>query len=56
MKCMMISDKLNWHDHGSYTKMTALSLNVNVMDKEESKEIVVHENLSVNNYKDVSKS
>ena len=24
-KCMMRSDNLNWHDHGSYTEMTAPS-------------------------------
>ena len=34
VKCMMISDNLNWHNHGGYTEMTALSLNVNVTDKE----------------------
>ena len=22
-KCMMVSDTLNWHDYGGYTKMTA---------------------------------
>ena len=36
-KCMRRSDKLNRHDHGSYTKMTAPSLNVNVTDEDESK-------------------
>ena len=36
-KCMIRSDKLNWHNHGGYTDMTALSSNVNVMDKDESK-------------------
>ena len=30
-KCMMISDKLNWYDHGGYKEMTAPYLNVNVM-------------------------
>ena len=34
-KCMMRSDKLNWQDHGSYTKMTAPSPNVNVTDEDE---------------------
>ena len=45
-KCMMRSDNLNWNDHGSYTKMTAPSSNVNVTDEEKSKEIIVHETLS----------
>ena len=36
-KCMMRCDKLNWHDHGGYTKMTAPYSNVNITDKEESK-------------------
>ena len=43
---MMRSDKLNRHDHGSSTEMTDLSSNVNVTDKDESKEIIVHETLS----------
>ena len=34
-KCMMISDKLKRHDHGGYTEMTALSLNVNFKDEDE---------------------
>ena len=34
-KCMMIYDKLNRHDHGSYMEMTSLSLNVNVTDENE---------------------
>ena len=53
---MMRSDKLNQHDHGSYTKMTAPSSNVNVTDEDETKEIIVHQTLSENNYKDVRKS
>ena len=53
---MMRSDKLNWHDHGGYTKMTAPSLNVNVTDKDESKEIIAQETLSENSSTDVSKS
>ena len=56
MKCMMRSDKLNWHDHGSYTEMTAPSSIINVTDKDESKEIIVHETSLENNSKDVSKS
>ena len=53
---MMISDEHNRNLHGSYTEETAPSSNVNVTDKEESKEIIVHKNLSGNNSKDVSKS
>ena len=55
-KCMMISDKLNQYNHGSYTEMTAPSSNVNVTDEDESKEIIVHETLSENNSKDVGES
>ena len=51
---MMRSDKINWHNHGDYTEMTVRSSNVNVIDKDESKEIIVHETLSDNNSKDVS--
>ena len=36
-KCMMRSDKLNWHNHGGYTKMTAPSSSVNVADEDKSK-------------------
>ena len=45
-KCMMRSDKTNWHDHSGYTEMTAPSSNVNVTDEDESKEIIVHKTLS----------
>ena len=34
-KCMMRSDKINRHDHVSYTEMTALYSNVNVTDGSE---------------------
>ena len=34
-KCMMRSDKLNRHDHGGYTEMTASSSNLNVTDEDE---------------------
>ena len=44
-KCMMIYDNLNWYDHGGYTEMTAPSSNINVKDKEKSKEIIVHKTL-----------
>ena len=52
----MRSDQLNQHVHSSYTVKTAPSLNVNVTDEDESKEIIVHETLSENNSKDVSES
>ena len=55
-KCMMRSDQLNRHDRGSYAEKTAPSLNVNVTDEENSKEIIVHKTLSENKSKDVSKS
>ena len=48
-KCMVISDNLNWYDHSNYTEITALSSNVNVTDKDNSKQITVHETLSENN-------
>ena len=44
VKCMMISDKLNRHDHGDYTEMIAPSLNVNVTDEDESKGTILHKN------------
>ena len=53
-KCMMRYDQLNLHNHGSYAENTAPSLNVNVTDEDESKEIIVHETLSENKSKDVS--
>ena len=54
-KCMMRSDKINWHDHGSYTERTAPSSNVNVTDDNELKEIIVQETLSENQSKDARK-
>ena len=53
---MMRSDEHNWHVHGSYGEETALSSNVNVTDEDKSKEIIVHETLSKNQYMDVSES
>ena len=53
---MMRYDNLNWHDHGSYTKMTAPSLNVNVTDEDESKRIILHKSLSENCSTDLSES
>ena len=35
VKCMMRYDKLNWYDHGGYTKMTALYLTVIVTNESE---------------------
>ena len=52
----MRSDEHNRHVHGSYAEETAPSLNVNVTNEEELKEIVVHETLSENQSKYVSKS
>ena len=34
-KFMMRSKNLNWHDHGGYTEMTALYLNVDATDEDE---------------------
>ena len=53
---MIRSDKLNRHDHGSYTELTDPSSNANVTDEDKSKEIIMHETLLENNYKDVSES
>ena len=45
-KCMMRSDKLNWYDHVSYTKMTAPYSTVNVTNESESKRSIVNKPLS----------
>ena len=45
---MMRSDEHNRHLHGSYAEKTAPSSNVNITDGDESKEIIVHKNLSEN--------
>ena len=55
-ECMMQSDELNRHVHSSYKEDTAPSSNVNVTDKDEPKEIIVHKILSENLYMDVSES
>ena len=55
-KCMMRSNEHNWHVHGSYAEETAPSSNVNVMDKDESKDIIVHKTLSENQSKDIRES
>ena len=52
----MISDNLSWNYHSGYTEMTAPSSTVNVMDKDESNEIIVHKTLSENSYTDVIES
>ena len=56
VKCMMRYDALNSHVYPVRTEMTAPSLNVNIMDKDESKRIIVHESLSDNCSTDVSES
>ena len=43
--CVMRSDNLNWYNHGGYMKMTALYLNVNVMNESESKCSILSEKL-----------
>ena len=55
-KCMIRSDNLNWHDHGGYAKTTALSLNFNFMDEDESKHIIVHRSLLENFSTDINES
>ena len=55
-KCMMRSDTLNWHDYGGYTKITAPSSNDNSADEDESKCIIVNDNLSQNCSMDESES
>ena len=55
-ECMMRSDENNQHVHGSYAEETAPSSNLNVTDKDESKEIIVHETLLENKSKDISES
>ena len=52
----MRSDEHNRHVHGSYAEETAPSSNINVTDEDKSKEIIVHETLSDNQYMDVSES
>ena len=56
VECMMRSDEHNRHVHCIYAEEMAPSLNVNVMDEEESKEIIVHKTLSDNQSMDVSES
>ena len=45
-KCMMRSDKLNWYNHGGYTKMTAPYSHVNVTNEGESKRSIINAKLS----------
>ena len=45
---MMRFDKLNWYDHGGYTKMTAPYSSVNVMNESKSKRSIVNKTLSQN--------
>ena len=53
---MMRYNKLNWHNHGGYTEITAPSLNVNAADEDESKRIIVHKFLLENCSAGVSES
>ena len=55
-ECIMRSDEHNRHVYGSYAEETDPSSNVNVMDEEESKEIIVHKTLLENQSKDISES
>ena len=52
----MRSDEHNWPVHGSYVEETALLSNVNFTDEDESKEIIVQENLPENQSMGVSES
>ena len=52
----MRSDEHNRHVHGNYAEETAPSSNVNATDKDESKEIIVHEAVLENKSMDVSES
>ena len=45
---MIRADALNWHGYGGYTEMTAPSSKVCFTDGDESKRIIVQENLLQN--------
>ena len=53
---MMRYDEHNRHVHVSYAEETAPSSNINVTDKDESKEIILHKTLLENQSKDVNES
>ena len=55
-ECMMRSDEHNRHMHGSHEEETDSSLNVNVTDEDESKQIILHETLLENLSMDVRES
>ena len=55
-KCMMRSDEHNRNMHVSYAEDTAPSSNVDVTDKDKSREIIVQKILSENQSKDISES
>ena len=55
-ECMLRYDEYNRHVHGGYAEETAPSSNVKDTDKDESKEIIVHETLLENLSMDVSES
>ena len=48
MKFIIRSDTLNWHNYGGYTERTAPPSDVYYTNEDESKLIIVHENLSQN--------
>ena len=53
---MMRYNTLNWHNYGGYTEITDPSLNVNDTDEDESKRIIMHEDLSQSFYTNESES
>ena len=55
-KFMRRYNNLNWHNHCSYIEIPDTSLNVNAMNEDESKRIIVHEGLSDNCSTDVNES
>ena len=55
-ECMLRSDGDNQHVHGGYAEETSPSLNVKDTYEDESKEIIMHKNLSENLSMEVSES
>ena len=49
-ECMLRYDEYNHHLHDGYAEENAPSSNVNDMDEDESKEIILHETLSENQW------
>ena len=56
VKCMMRADARNFHGYPVRTEMTDLSLQIFSTDEDESKGIIVHENLSQSCSKDEDES